>query len=73
MAFPHYFGNCQSCGKRMASASRLPVCMACKRRERQPVPRQAHATHIAGYVPPKGSVAFMVLGRVVHPIQGLGI
>jgi hypothetical protein len=31
------------------------------------------ATHIAGYVPPKGSVAFSLLGRVVLPLQGLGI
>lgn len=35
-------------------------------------PRQAiaHVTHVAGYVPPKGSIAQQFLGRVIAPRHG---
>ena len=29
-------------------------------------------THIAGYVPPKGSIVESFRGRVIHPVRGLG-
>ena len=64
--------NCEACGRPMATSSRFVMCQSCKVEARNNR-RELHATRIAGYVPPAGSVAFSLLGRVVNPIQGLGI
>lgn len=73
MSIHGYLLDCVRCGCVLSPGSRFIVCGVCKRADREKHLRPQHATHIAGYVPPKGSIAFMLLGRLVNPIQGLGI
>jgi hypothetical protein len=47
------------------------ACPLVWRFNHRPKPRRrsaGHATHIAGYVPPRGSIAWHFLGRVVAPL-----
>lgn len=68
-------GLCADCGEPMPDACRELRCLPCQttadqraaaaRLERQV--RPVHVTHIAGYVPPRGSIAWTLLGCVVPP------
>lgn len=56
-----------------AHRRRCPICLKsrCTSKHEEPVKpiaahKPVHVTHIAGYVPPKGSIAFALLGRVVQ-------
>jgi hypothetical protein len=53
-----------------------PICerQGCYRKHTAKVVRKERplaVTHIAGYVPPKGSVAQMFFGTVIRPVKGL--
>lgn len=57
--------ECTKCGCRVNVSSRFEWCFACRQAVAavRPVTRPV-VRHIAGYVPPKGSIAWALLGRI---------
>lgn len=69
--------TCIGCGGQMSENCAAAICQRCgraqiQRWEKALQERKAQApkaTHIAGYVPPKGSVARSLLGHVIPPLR----
>jgi len=73
-----YWTSCTRCQAGVTS-SKSGLCAKCRRdtkseaANRRTLRRLTSPTHIAGYVPPKGSIAWSLLGHVIDPVRGIGV
>jgi hypothetical protein len=72
------YDACAACGEPLPTARAADVCEPCdvvrqKARQRQAAKPIPPVRYIAGYVPPKGSIAMALLHQVHPPIRGLGL
>jgi hypothetical protein len=72
------YDACVACGNPLTTSRASDVCKPCELRRDAAAVRQAAkpippVRYIAGYVPPKGSIAMALLHQVHQPIRGLGL
>lgn len=72
---PDDISRCATCAALLPEACRSVVCATCQHAATQAREawRARPVRHIAGYVPPKGSIAWTLLANVIQPVRGLGV
>lgn len=70
---PRQIENRCACGRILSESCKAAMCRECARRQVAAWETQLKvapkSSHIAGYVPVKGSVAMQFFGRVIPPIR----